>query len=100
VIKFLDPRVAVFGFGLVHGFGLSSKLQDLSISSDGLVANMIFFNIGVEIGQIIALSFLLILFAWLRGMRSFPQISQTSNVLLFGAGLVLFGMQAVGLLIS
>ena len=49
-IRFLDPKLAVFGFGLVHGFGLSTKLQDLALSSDGLVANMIFFNIGVEMG--------------------------------------------------
>lgn len=100
VIHFLDPKIAVLGFGLVHGFGLSSKLQDLSLSSDGLVGNMIFFNIGVEIGQLIALAFLLIVFAWLRERPNFSKISQNTNVLLFGAGLVLFGMQAAGLFIN
>lgn len=100
VINFLDPKIAVFGFGLVHGFGLSSKLQDLSLSSDGLVGNMIFFNIGVEIGQLIALAFLLIVFAWLRERPNFPKVSQNINVLIFGAGLVLFGMQAVGFIIN
>lgn len=98
-IRFLDPRIAVFGFGLVHGFGLSTKLQDLSLSQDGLVANMIYFNIGVEIGQIIALTFLLVLFSWLRTFSNFPQIARNSNIVLFGAGLLLFGLQIVGFII-
>ncbi len=97
MIRFLDPRLAVFGFGLVHGFGLSTKLQDLTLSDDGLVANMIFFNIGVEIGQIIALTFLFLLLAWMRGLNTFPQIARNSNIALFGAGILLFGLQAAGL---
>ena len=95
-IRFLDPKVAVFGFGLVHGFGLSSKLQDLALSEDGLISNMIYFNVGVEIGQIIALVFLFLLFSWLRTFKNFSQIARDTNVVLFGAGLVLFGMQAFG----
>lgn len=97
LMRLIDPRIAVFGFGLVHGFGLSSKLQDLSLSEDGLVANMVFFNIGVELGQIIALTFLLLLFTWLRKLKGYTQIANNANVLLFGAGLLLFGMQTVGL---
>ena len=50
-----DSRAAVFGFGLVHGFGLATKLQSLSPARDGLVVNMISFNVGVELGQLIAL---------------------------------------------
>ena len=50
--SFIDPAIAVFGFGLVHGFGLSSKLQELNLNPDGLIANMLSFNLGVEIGQI------------------------------------------------
>src|SRR5690554_6513390 len=49
-----NPKAAVFLFGLVHGFGLSTKLQDLALSPEGLIANMIAFNIGVELGQILA----------------------------------------------
>ncbi|WP_306261686.1 HupE/UreJ family protein [Pararhizobium sp. IMCC21322] len=98
-IRFLDPRIAVFGFGLVHGFGLSTKLQDLSLSQDGLVANMIYFNIGVEIGQIIALTFLLVLFSWLRSLHNFPLVARNANIVLFGAGLLLFGLQIVGFII-
>lgn len=98
--SFFDPRFAVFGFGLVHGFGLSTKLQDLSLSTDGLVANMIYFNIGVEIGQAIALTFLLIALSWLRKRPNLKSISINTNVVLFGAGLILFGMQIAGLIIE
>lgn len=99
-IRFLDPRLAVFGFGLAHGFGLSSKLQDLALSGNGLISNMIYFNIGVEIGQIIALTFLFLLFSWLRTLKGFSKIAIDANVLLFAAGLVLFGLQATGFLIT
>lgn len=99
-IRFLDPRLAVFGFGLAHGFGLSSKLQDLALSGNGLISNMIYFNIGVEIGQIIALTFLFLLFSWLRTLKRFSKIAINANVLLLAAGLVLFGLQATGFLIT
>jgi hypothetical protein len=95
-IRFLDPKLAVFGFGLVHGFGLSTKLQDLALSSDGLVANMIFFNIGVEMGQVVGLVFLFIALTWLRERPDFERISCNANILLFGAGLILFGLQTTG----
>lgn len=99
-IRFLDPRLAVFSFGLAHGFGLSSKLQDLALSGNGLISNMIYFNIGVEVGQIIALTFLFLLFSWLRTLKGFSKIAINANVLLFAAGLVLFGLQATGFLIT
>ena len=95
-ISFIDPKVAVFGFGLVHGFGLSTKLQDLALSSDGLVPNMIFFNIGVEIGQVIGLVFLFIGLTWLRDRPDFDSVSRNANVLLFGSGLIFFGLQTTG----
>ena len=95
-IRFLDPKLAVFGFGLVHGFGLSTKLQDLALSSDGIVANMIFFNIGVEMGQVVGLVFLFIALTWLRERPDFERISCNANILLFGAGLILFGLQTTG----
>lgn len=99
-IHFLDPGIAVFGFGLVHGFGLSSKLQDLSLSQDGLVANMIAFNIGVETGQLIALTALLMLFAWLRSLGHYQQIARHCNIVLFGAGVFLFGTHSIGFYFS
>lgn len=99
-ISLINPKVTVFSFGLAHGFGLSSKLQDLSLSPDGLIANMLAFNIGVEIGQVVSLTVLFWGLAWLRKRPDFIPISTTANILLFGAGLVLFGMQTVGYFIT
>ena len=94
--SFIDPAIAVFGFGLVHGFGLSSKLQALNLNPDGLIANMLSFNLGVEVGQIMALIFLLGLFFGLRSLRQFGRIAIGVNMALFTIGLVLFGMQITG----
>lgn len=99
-IRFIDPKLAVFGFGLAHGFGLSTKLQDLALSRDGLIANMINFNIGVEIGQVIGLVILFIGLSWLRERQDFDTVSRDANVALFGAGLVFFGLQMTGLLVN
>ena len=66
-----NTKAAVLVFGLFHGFGLATKLQDLALSPDGLVANMVAFNVGVEIGQVLALSAILIAMAyWRRRRRS------------------------------
>ena len=100
LIGLINPRFAVFGFGLVHGLGLSSKLQDLTLSADGLIVNMLAFNLGVEIGQIIALTVLFSGLAWLRQRPDFTTLATTGNVLLFGAGVTLFAMQMVGFFIT
>src|SRR5215217_7100457 len=55
-----NTRAAVLIFGLFHGFGLATKLQDFALSPNGLVANIVSFNVGVEIGQALALSGVLI----------------------------------------
>jgi hypothetical protein len=94
--RLISPKSAVFGFGLAHGFGLSSKLQDLQMSSDGLIVNMLAFNIGVEVGQVLALTVLFGGLAWLRTRPDFTPIATTANVLLFAAGLILFAVQLVG----
>ncbi|WP_245624216.1 HupE/UreJ family protein [Jannaschia donghaensis] len=96
IIRGIDPKAAVFGFGLVHGLGLSSKLQDLSLSPDGLIGNMLAFNAGVEIGQVLALTVLFGGLSWLRQRPDFTQIATNANVILFTAGLVLFAVQAAG----
>jgi hypothetical protein len=96
VLRLINPKSAVFGFGLAHGFGLSSKLQDLSLSPDGLIINMLAFNAGVEIGQVIAVMVLFGGIVWLRQRPDFTRIATGTNVTLFAAGLVLFGMQSVG----
>ena len=61
-----NTRVAVLIFGLFHGFGLATKLQELAITQEGLVTNIVSFNVGVEMGQMLALTFILIGLTWWR----------------------------------
>ncbi len=87
---------AVFLFGLIHGFGLSTRLQQLPLGQDGLVLRILSFNVGVEVGQILALAGMgLILSQW-RKSPSFLQFSKAANVLLMSAGLLLLLMQLHG----
>lgn len=92
----LDNRVAVGGFGLVHGLGLATKLQALGLNQDGLVANLVAFNVGVEIGQLIALSLILCAMTLWRMTPSFNRLAVAANALLFLAGVVLCGEQLAG----
>jgi hypothetical protein len=93
-----DTRVAVLGFGLVHGFGLATKLQELRLSRDGLVANMVSFNVGVEIGQLIALSLILAAIIWWRRRPGFTRQAVFANALIMFAGFLLIGYQLAGFL--
>jgi hypothetical protein len=92
-----DPRLAVLVFGLFHGFGLATKLQDLKPSPYGLLANMISFNVGVEIGQLLALCLMLGVMLWWRRSVSFLRHAAAANVLIMTAGFVLLGYQLAGL---
>ena len=94
----INSRAAVLLFGLAHGFGLSTKLQELALSRDGLVGNMIAFNIGVELGQIVALTFILLAFQLWRRSDTFRRGAYAANVLIMTAGFVLFGYQLTGFL--
>ncbi len=96
----INPRAAVLVFGFAHGFGLSTKLQDLALSRDGLIGNMIAFNIGVELGQIVALTFILLAFQLWRRSASFQRNAYFTNVLIMIAGFALFGYQLTGVLVS
>ncbi|MBT5483672.1 MAG: HupE/UreJ family protein [Gammaproteobacteria bacterium] len=96
----IDTRHAVFLFGLAHGFGLSTKLQDLTISSDGLVPNMLAFNVGVELGQLAALTIMLLAFQFWRQSPSFLKGAFSTNLVIMMAGFVLFGYQMTGYFIS
>ena len=88
-----DNRLAVFGFGLIHGFGLATKLQALNLNHEGLLANLVSFNVGVEVGQMLALSMILLAMALWRRTRAFKPAAQGANVLLMLAGFVLAGEQ-------
>ncbi len=90
----------VFVFGLIHGFGLSTRLQQLPLGDDsfGLFMRIISFNVGVEVGQIAALSVMLIVLAGWRKTASFARFSGVANVGLVIGGALLFLMQMHGFL--
>lgn len=83
-------------FGLVHGFGLSTQLQKLPLGDSGLLMRIISFNVGVELGQIAALSVMLLLLAGWRKTDSFARFSTVANCGLMLAGVLLFFMQMHG----
>src|SRR5215211_2600109 len=91
-----NTRVAVFAFGLVHGFGLATKLQEYSLSRNGLVTNIVSFNGGVEIGQFMALTAVLIGLGYWRANSGFLRHAYVTNAVLMTAGLVLVGYQLTG----
>ena len=91
-----NPRLAVLGFGLIHGFGLATKLQDLQLSAEGLVPNMLAFNVGVELGQITALAAIVLVMNWWRSTAMFQRQAVAANVILMAAGFILFQYQLVG----
>ncbi len=86
----------IFGLGLIHGLGLSTRLQQLPLSEDDLLMNIISFNVGIEIGQISALAVMLLLIAAFRKSHLFKSFSKASNTLLVIAGAYLFLMQMHG----
>ncbi len=91
-----NTKAAVFIFGLFHGFGLATKLQDFSLSQDGLVANIISFNVGVEVGQFLALGFVLIGMGFWRRTEGFIKHARNANGLLIVAGWALVAYQLNG----
>ena len=95
-----NTKAAVLIFGFFHGFGLAAKLQDFALSADGLVPNIVAFNVGVEIGQVLALGAILIAMNFWRSARVFASQAYTANVLLMTAGFVLVGFQLTGYFIS
>lgn len=91
-----NTKAVVMIFGLFHGFGLAAKLQELALSPDGLVPNIISFNVGVEIGQMLALSAILIAMSYWRRSTAFERQAFSSNTVLMAAGFVLMGYQMTG----
>jgi hypothetical protein len=91
-----NQKAAVLIFGFFHGFGLATKLQELTLAQDGLITNLISFNVGVEIGQFMALAIILIVMNFWRMTDSFRRSAITANAALMAAGLVLIGYQLSG----
>ena len=88
-----DTRLAVFVFGLFHGLGLATKLQEFELSDNGLVTNILSFNVGVEIGQILALSLVYIGLSVWRTSGSYLRHAFATNTVLLGSGFLLTGFQ-------
>lgn len=91
-----NAKAATLVFGLFHGFGLATKLLDFEIGRDGLVANLVSFNIGVEIGQLLALSIVLLAMSYWRQSPTFERRGFAANVALMTAGFILVGYQLTG----
>jgi HupE / UreJ protein len=91
-----NNKIAVAVFGLFHGFGLATKLQDFALPKEHLWKNLLAFNVGVELGQFVALFFILIGLACWRKSPSFYTFAATTNTLLMTGGLTLFGYQLTG----
>lgn len=89
---------AVFIFGLIHGFGLSTRLQQLPLGEKGgeMLMRIISFNVGVEVGQIAALAIMLVLLKGIRNTELFNRFSKVANDGLILAGFLLFLMQMHG----
>jgi len=95
-----DTRVATLVFGLCHGFGLASKILDFDMSPDGLVPNLLAFNVGVELGQLSALAAILIAMGYWRRSASFGRHASRANVVLMTAGFVLMGLHLTGYVVA
>jgi len=91
-----NTRVAVLIFGLFHGFGLATKLQEFELSPNGLVANIVSFNVGVEIGQGLALTAILIALSYWRTRHGFLDHAFATNALVMACGFLLVGYQLSG----
>ena len=95
-----NTRVAVLIFGLFHGFGLATKLQEFALSQNGLVANIVSFNVGVEIGQMLALGAVLGALTLWRASPSFLRHAFVTNTVLMLLGFVLTGYQIAGYFVT
>ncbi len=95
-----DTKLAVLVFGLFHGFGLATKLQDFNLPTKNLLTNMLSFNAGVEIGQFIALTFMLTLLTYWRTFNSYLSFSTVTNTFLMSGGFMLLGYQLTAYFIS
>ena len=91
-----STKAATLIFGFLHGFGLASRIIDYDISPDGLWPNLIAFNVGVEVGQLLALAAILVVMRYWRATASFARQAYAVNVLMMTAGFALMGLQITG----
>lgn len=93
-------KAAVLIFGLFHGFGLATKIQAFEIPEDGLLENLLAFNVGVELGQFFALMLIFIGISFWRRHAGYLRFSLATNTLLMSAGLMLMGYQLTGFFVE
>ncbi|CAM1354536.1 HupE/UreJ family protein [Tenacibaculum insulae] len=91
-----NTKRAVLIFGLFHGFGLATKLQEFKFDKEGLFVNLLGFNLGVEVGQFLALGFILLCISFWRHYDSYLKFAKITNMLLMAAGFLLLGYQLIG----
>ncbi|MBO9436694.1 HupE/UreJ family protein [Ruegeria sp. R13_0] len=95
-----NTKAATFIFGLFHGTGLATKILDYQIAPDGLLPNLLAFNVGVEIGQLLALAAILIVMGYWRKSAKFFEQAYTVNVVMMTIGFVLMGYQLTGYFVA
>ncbi len=95
-----NTKAATLIFGLLHGFGLATKIQEYEISSDGLLGNLIAFNVGVELGQLMAFALILTAMTHWRARPAFARQAYAANVLMMVAGFALMGLQITGYFVA
>jgi hypothetical protein len=95
-----NTKAVVFIFSWFHGLGLATHLQVFSLPNEGLVGHLLSFNLGIEVGQCLALMVVLIAFSFWRQHQSYWQFSIATNTLLMSAGMVLMAFQLTGYFVS
>ena len=91
-----NPRTATMVFGLCHGLGLATKMLDFELGRDGLLENLLAFNVGVEVGQFLSLCVILIAMSFWRRSATFLRYATAANVLLLMSGVALVIYQVNG----
>ncbi|MGR3624036.1 HupE/UreJ family protein [Pseudophaeobacter sp.] len=95
-----NTKAATLIFGLFHGTGLATKILDYEIASEGLLPNLLAFNLGVEIGQVLALGVILIVMGYWRRSSAFWRQAYIANVVMMTLGFILIGYQITGLFVA
>src|SRR5829696_415830 len=95
-----NTKAATLIFGLFHGFGLATKILDFEMAPSGMIPNLVAFNVGVELGQLLALSAILVVMTHWRQTVSFMRHAYMTNVAVMCAGFVLVGLQLAGYFIT
>ena len=95
-----NTKIATHVFGLIHGFGLATKILEYNVSSDGLISNLIAFNIGVELGQVLGLTIIFIIISYWRHFGNFIQHAYRANVALMVGGFIFVGYQLTAFFIN